>query len=104
MLDHWPLRLSPRTSLAMSGAGLALGVGLTALSPAIVQASFDVVFDRQIPAVGVPQEDQAHHRHEVFVAGVVRIGSQGVGRVPEALQAFFYSTIAIVLKCQGGLK
>lgn len=49
------------------------------------QARLDGVLDAQIPAVGVAQEDQAHDRQEVFVAGVVGVGPQGVRRAPEPL-------------------
>jgi hypothetical protein len=32
----------------------------------------------------MPQEDEAHHRQEILVAGVVGIGPQSVRRRPEA--------------------
>ena len=49
------------------------------------EGSLDLVLHGQIAAVGVAQEHQAHHRQEVLVAGVVGIGAQGVGCLPEAL-------------------
>ena len=36
--------------------------------------------DGQIPAVGMTQKDQAHHRQEILVAGVIGIGAQRVSR------------------------
>lgn len=41
-------------------------------------------FHREIAAVGVAEEYQAHHRQEVFIAGVVGVGPQVVGGTPEA--------------------
>ena len=64
--------------------GLAQGAGLAA-TPG--KACLDRVLDRQETAVGMAQEDQPHDGHEVFVAGVVGIGAQGIRRGPEA---FFY--------------
>ncbi len=49
------------------------------------QAGDDLVPDRQTAAVGMAQEDQAHDRQELFVAGVVGVGAQGVCGAPEAL-------------------
>lgn len=46
------------------------------------QRGFDLRFDGQIAAVGVAQKDQPHHRHEVFVAGVVAVGAKVVGAAP----------------------
>ena len=44
---------------------------------------FDVVFDRQVAAEGVAQEDEPHHRQEVLVAGVDRVRGQQVRRTPK---------------------
>jgi hypothetical protein len=41
--------------------------------------------DRQVAAVGVAQEDQAHDGHEVLVAGQAGVGAQEVGGAPQAL-------------------
>lgn len=38
------------------------------------QVCFDGVLDREIPAVGMVQEDQAHDRQKIFVAGVAGVG------------------------------
>jgi hypothetical protein len=38
----------------------------------------------QIAAVGMAQENQPHNGHEVFVAGVVAVGAQGICAAPEA--------------------
>ena len=40
----------------------------------------------QVAAVGMPQEDQAHHGQKIFVAGIVGIVAQCVSRPP---QSFF---------------
>jgi len=48
------------------------------------QAHLDLRFDRQVAAVGMAEEDQAHHGHEVLVAGQAGIGAQEVGGAPQA--------------------
>jgi len=52
---------------------------------ALRQAGLDLRLDGQIATVGVAQEDQAHHGHEVLVAGQIGIGAQQVGGAPQAL-------------------
>ncbi len=47
------------------------------------QGLFDLRLDRQEPAVGVAQEDQAHDGHEVFIAGQLGVRAEQVGRPPE---------------------
>ena len=53
-------------------------------APARRQARLDLVPHGEIAAVGVAQEDEAHDRQEVLVAGVLRVGAQRVGRAPQA--------------------
>ena len=48
------------------------------------KASLNARLDGQIAAIGVTQENQAHDRQEVFVAGVVGTGAERVRRAPEA--------------------
>ena len=55
------------------------------LPPRVGRAAATLVLHGQVAAEGVAQEHQAHHRQEVLVAGVVGVGAQGVGRLPEAL-------------------
>ena len=57
----------------------------TLLSAASGQGGRNLVLYGEVAAVGVAQEHQAHHRQEVLVAGVVGVGAQGVGRLPETL-------------------
>ena len=49
------------------------------------QVGPDVVFDREITAVSVPEENKAHNGKEVLVAGVVGVRAQGVRGAPEPL-------------------
>jgi hypothetical protein len=48
------------------------------------QIGLDISFDGEIPVVGVPEEDQAHDRQEIFIAGVVGIGPQGIRGTPKS--------------------
>ena len=47
------------------------------------QGGFNLPLGREIAAVGVTQEDQPHHGQEVFIAGVLGVGPQGVGSAPK---------------------
>ncbi len=49
--------------------------------------SIDRIFDTQVSTVGMAQEYQTHGWQEIFVAGVVRIRTQDIGRGPKT---FFY--------------
>ncbi|MFA6372508.1 MAG: hypothetical protein WCW68_07780 [Methanothrix sp.] len=78
------LRLGLQEDRAFLGeVFLGLRSGLAA---ALGEIGIDIdrFFNRQKSAVGVPQEDQPHDRHKVLVAGVVRVGTQGVRSFPEA--------------------
>jgi len=55
------------------------------LAAASGQPRFDGILDAQKTAVGMPQEDQAHDRQEIFVACIVGICTQGFRRAPEPL-------------------
>ena len=66
---------------ALGEIGLGQGPGHAAPAG---QAGDDLILDRRKTAVGMAQEDQPHDRQEVFVAGVLGVGPQGVGRAPEA--------------------
>jgi hypothetical protein len=44
-----------------------------ALAATSWEARFDLAFDSQESAVGVPKKNQTHHRQEIFVAGKIRI-------------------------------
>ena len=48
------------------------------------QRRLDFRFHREVAAVGMPQEHQAHDRQEVFITGVVGVGAQIIGSAPEA--------------------
>ena len=54
------------------------------LAAADGQTVHDVIPDREKAAVGVAEEHQPHHRQEVFVAGVVGVGTERVRGFPEA--------------------
>ena len=54
----------------------------TRLAAATGQRRLDLRLHREIAAVGVAEEHQAHHRQEVFIAGVVGVGPQVVGGAP----------------------
>ena len=54
------------------------------------QASFNRILDQQVTALGVRQEDKTHDRHEVFVAGIVGIGTQRIRSVPKVFFNGFY--------------
>jgi hypothetical protein len=54
------------------------------LAAAPGQIRLDAVLDGEIAAVGVPQENEPHHRQEILVAGVVGVGTQIVRGTPQA--------------------
>lgn len=55
----------------------------TRLSAAAGKGRLDLRFHREIAAVCVAEEHQAHYRQEVFIAGVVGVGAQVIGGAPE---------------------
>ena len=48
------------------------------------QPHLDLILHAQIPAVGVPQKDQAHHGQEVLVAGEAGVRPQRIRRAPQS--------------------
>ncbi len=76
------LRLRPQINGALLGEVL---LGQRArLAATTGKRRLDLRLHREIAAVGVAEEDQAHHRQEVFIAGVVGVGAQVVGGAPES--------------------